>query len=133
MPVIGLGAKLEVNDGVGDAFAEVADIVNLTVPDKEFGVVESKRLNQSADKTIRKIPTMANPGQFTFQYEFNTTKKSRLDLLLGIEKQWKVTLKSDAGGDWTRTVPGILTANKSDTVEPDAIQMVTCTVEVSGP
>lgn len=133
MPVIGLGATLEVNDGVGDAFAEVEDIMNLQIPDDEFGSTESKRLNQSADKTIRVLPTMKTPGEFSFQYEFSGAKKDRLDALKGVSKEWRVTLPDDPSGTWTKTVPGWVKSNKNDPTEPDQIQTVTCTVSVSGP
>lgn len=132
MPVIGRGATLEVDDGASNAFVEIADIVNLTVPDVEVGVVESKRLNL-ASATVVKLPALRNGGQFTFQYEFSQIKKTRLDALLGVQKNWKVTLPSDDGTPWVRTAPGILTSNKSGQVDPDQIQMVTGTVEVSGP
>lgn len=133
MPVIGLGAKLEVDDGVASAFVEIDDIMNLQVPDDEFGSVESKRLNMDTDKTIRMLPTMANPGEFQFQYEFSGTKKDRLDALKGVEKNWKVTLPDDPSGTWTKTVPGFVKSNKLDQVEPDQIETVTCVVTVSGP
>jgi hypothetical protein len=133
MPVIGLGAQLEVNDGALDAFVVIDDIMNLQIPDGEFGSTPSKLLNQSADKTIRYLPTMVEPGEFSFQYEFSGTKKDRLDTLKGVDKEWKVTLPDDPTGTWTKTVPGFVKSNKQDPTEPDQIQTVTCVVCVSGP
>jgi hypothetical protein len=134
MPKIGLGAKIQVDDGAASAYVDIDDCVNLNVPDDEFGVVESKRLNLSSDKLIRKIVTMKDAGEFTFQYEFSAVKKIRLDALKGIEHNFKIILLSDGStATWTATFPGIIRGNKIDQVEPDAIQMVTCTVVVSGP
>lgn len=132
MPTIGLGAKLEVNDGASSAFVEIPALLNLTVPDPEFGAAESKLLSQASDKTIRMVPTMKTPGEFQFQYEFDGDVKDRLDDLLGVSKQWKPTLV-DGVSTWTKTVPGFLKSNKLDQVEPDQIQTVTAVVVVSGP
>lgn len=133
MPCIALGAIVEVDDGSADAFVAIDDIVNLTVPDEEFGVVESKRLNQSANKTIQKLVTMKDPGEISFQYEFGAVKFLRLNTLKGTAKNWKITLPSDGADDevvWT--LPGILRSNKVEPVSPDEIQMVTATIVVTG-
>lgn len=134
MPKIGLGATLAVNDGsggAGSASAIIVDIMNLTVPDREVQIIDSKRLNMS-DRLIGKVAGMDEPGTFQFQYEFSTGKKTRLDALIGSDRVFVVTLPTDTGSAWTRTVPGIITSNKNDQVEPDQIQTVTCTVQVTG-
>lgn len=134
MPCIGLGSIVEVNDGAADAFVAIDDIVNLTVPDEEFGTVESKRLNQSSDKTIRKLVTMKDPGEISFQYEFGAAKFLRLNTLKGTAKSWRITLPSDGVDDevvWT--LPGVLRSNKVEPVAADEIQMVTVTIVVTGP
>lgn len=134
MPQIGLGAVIQVNDGAASAYVAIDDLVNLNVPDDEFGVVESKRLNQSSDKLIRKVVTMKDAGEFSFQYEFSAVKKARLDALKGTEKGFKIILQSDgATATWTASFNGIIRSNKIDQVEPDQIQMTTCTVVVTGP
>lgn len=134
MPKIGLGATLAVNDGsggAGSASAIILDICNLTVPDREVQIVDSKRLNMS-DRLIGKVAGMDEPGQFQFQYEFSTGKKTRLDALIGSDRVFVVTLPTDTGSAWARTVPGIIVSNKSEQVEPDQIQMCTCVVQVTG-
>lgn len=134
MPVIGLGATLAVNDGsggAGSASAIIVDIVNLTVPDADVGVVESKRLNQS-DRYLQKLAAMTDPGEFSFEYEFSTGKKTRLDALIGSSRVFVVTLPTDTGTAWTRTTSGFIKSNKSGSVQPDGIQMVTCVVQCTG-
>lgn len=134
MPKIGLGATLAVNDGsggAGSASAIILDICNLTVPDVEVQMIDSKRLNMS-DRLIGKVAGMSEPGQFQFQYEFSTGKKTRLDTLIGSDRVFVLTLPTDVGSAWTRTTPGVIVSNKSEQVEPDQIQMVTCTVQVTG-
>lgn len=134
MPVIGLGDKIQVDDGAASAFVDIDDVVNLNVPDDEFGVVESKRLNQDTDKLIGKVLTMKDAGEFTFQYEFSAVKKARLDALRGTTKNFKIILISDgATTTWTATFPGAIRANKNEQVAPDEIKLATCTVVVMGP
>lgn len=134
MPCIGLGAKVEINDGASDAYVEVDDIVNLTVPEAEFGVVDSKRLNQASDKTMRKLVTMMDPGEFSFTYEFGAAKFLRLNTLKGTSKNFRITLPSDGVDDeLVITVPGVVRANRMEQVEPDAIQQATATILVTGP
>lgn len=134
MPKIGLGAAITVNDGSGGAGSAqglILDILNLTVPDAEVGVLESKRLNLP-DSYLVKIAALKDPGQFQFQYEFSTGKKTRLDALLGSDRVFVVTLPTDVGSTWTRTVSGFVVSNKQDQVEPDQIQTATCTVQCTG-
>jgi hypothetical protein len=133
MPVLGLGATIFVNDGsggAGSASAEIVDVLNFTVPDYEVGVVESKRLNQS-DRVIRKLAAMREPGQFSFQYEFSTGKKTRLDALVGSDRVFVITVPTDVGSAWTRTAPGFIVSNKIDSVVADGITTATCTIQVS--
>lgn len=134
MPVIGLGATLAVNDGSGgsgSASAIILDILNMTVPDVEVGVVSSPRLNLS-NRVIPKLAALQEPGQFTFQYEFSTGKKTRLDALIGSDRVFVITLPTDTGSAWTRTTPGFIVSNKSDSVQAGEIQTCTCTVQLSG-
>ncbi|HEY1191935.1 MAG TPA: hypothetical protein VGE74_30170 [Gemmata sp.] len=134
MPVIGLGDKIQVDDGNADAFVDIEDVVNLNVPDDEYAVVESKRLNLAADKQVRKVLTMKDAGEFTFQYEFSADKKSRLDALKGAAKNFKIILNSDGEtATWTATFPGSIRSNKVEQVAPDEIKLATCTVVVTGP
>lgn len=135
MPVIGLGASISVNDGsggAGSASAIIVDAVNLTVPDYEVGKVESKRLNLPNGVLVN-IAALTDPGEFSFQYEFSTGKKTRLDALIGSSRVFVISLPTDVGSAWTRTQGGFIKSNKSDSVTPDGIQMVTCTVVCSGP
>lgn len=134
MPVIGYGATISVNDGsgsTGSASAAVVDIVSLTVPDVEVGVVESKRVNLT-NRYIEKLAALKDPGQFSFVYEFSTGKKTRLDSLIGSSRVFVITLPTDAGSTWTRTTSGFIVSNKSDNVAADQIQTCTCTVQCTG-
>lgn len=135
MPVIGLGATVAVNDGsggIGSASAIIVDAVNLTVPDYAVGVVESKRLNLPSG-VIVKIAALSDPGEFSFEYEFSTGKKTRLDLLIGSPRVFIITLPTDVGATWTRSTPGFIKTNKTSSVTAEGMQMATCTVVCSGP
>jgi hypothetical protein len=134
MAKIGNGASVTVNDGsggVGSAAAVILDIISINVPDPEYGVVQSKRLNLTGDALVY-LPTLKDPGQFSFDYESNTGKKTRLDTLLGSERSFVITVPTDSGSAYTRTVTGYIISNKLTTIEADKIQVATCVVQVTG-
>lgn len=124
---IGLGTTLEINDGVANAFQAVAGVVSIDPPDAEVQVAESKRLDLS-NGLLGKVAATSDPGQFTFQYEYDSTLYSRLDGLKGVSKSFKIT----PNGGSARTVPGFIVQNKQDPIEPDTIMTATCTVQVNG-
>lgn len=130
MSQIGLGWKIQVDDGAANAFVDITAVTNLNVPsDGPFGTVESKRLDIT-NKTVTRVPTVKTPGSFSFTYEFDKTQFARLELIRGIEKNWKVS-STDAVA-WTRTAPGVLVEQKIEGVSADGIVQVACTVEVTG-
>lgn len=135
MAKIGNGTTITVNDGsggAGSAAAAILDVIAINVPDPEVGTVESKRLNLPSDYLIY-LPTLKNPGQFSFTYESSTGKKTRLDTLIGSDRVFVVTVPTDTGSSYTRTVGGFIISNKLDQVEADAIQTGTCVIQCSGP
>lgn len=132
---IGLGAKIEVNDGsggAGSAFGEVVDILDITPPDVEVGVVDRKPLNLS-DRTLRKKAALKDPGEFSFVYEFSKGKKDRLDALIGSDRAFKITMLDAGDGVWVKTFNGFIKSNKKGNVVSDGIITATCVVAVSGP
>ena len=139
MPCIGLGAKVEFSAadpalGSPGTYTVVDDIVNLTVPDEEFGVVESKRLNLAIDKTIRKLITMKDAGEISFQYEFGAAKFLAMNGIKGANRAWRITLPSDGtDADIVFVIPGTLRGNKVEPVVADEIEMVTATIVATGP
>lgn len=133
--IIGLGATVQVNDGsggAGSAYGDIVDVITLTIPDPEVGVVESKRLNLS-DRVIRKLAGLKEPGEMSFQYEYSKTKKDRLDALIGSDRSFKVNMPDAGDGVYTKTIPGFIKANKIDPVTADGLTTATCTIAVSGP
>ena len=130
MPQIGMGWKLEVNDGAAAAYAVIDAITDLTVPDDgPFGMAESKRLDITG-KTVTRVVTVKTPGAFTFTYEFDKDQYVRLALLKGTVQNWRAS--SVDATPWTRVVPGTLTQQEISGVQADGIVSVACTVEVSG-
>jgi hypothetical protein len=129
---IGYGATLEIDDGVGDAYAVVDKIVTLGVASYVTGVVESKRLDLT-NRVIIKLPTLVNGGNFQFTVQFTHATYARLvavrDLLAA--KNFRFTIPDD-DGDTVYTVPGILTETKVEDLDAEKITVISCTVEVSG-
>ena len=132
---IGLGFTVAVNDGsgsTGSASALLIDLVDVNPPDPTVGTVESKRLNLTS-RTIRKLPGLKDPGEFTFTYEYSKGKKARLDALVGSERVF-VFVAPDAGdGAETVTVPAFVSHNMKNAVTPDGLMTCTCTCVVTGP
>lgn len=130
MSQIGLGWTLAVDDVTPLTFVVINALTDLAVPsDGPFGMAESKRLD-IANKTVTRVPTVKTPGSFTFTYEFDKAQFARLELIRGVEKNWKVSSTDTVA--WTRQCPGVMCEQKIDGVAADGIVHVVCTVEVTG-
>lgn len=128
--MIGLGWKLQVNDGVADAYADINGITSLGIPDDgPVGMVEHKPLDL-ANSTVTRSAALVTPGAFTFSYEFTKADYIRLAALKRVQKNWKVS--STDGTPWTRIVPGILSVQTLQPVVADGVVTVDVTVEVTG-
>lgn len=131
---IGDGSTIEVNDGGGDAFVEIEQVVDFDVPSEQVGTVESKRLNL-AGGVIRNLATLKKPGSFTIRQNFTNAGYARMEAIRSGDqttpKQWKFTVTDD-DGDTEITLPGILTENKVTKIEADKITEFETMVQVSG-
>jgi len=131
---IGDGSTIEVNDGGGDAFVEIDQVIDFDVPSEQVGTVESKRLNLPG-QVIKKLATLKKPGGFTIRQNFTHAGYARMEAIRATSqttpKQWKFTITDD-DGDTEITVPGILTENKVTKIEADKITEFETMVEVSG-
>jgi hypothetical protein len=128
--MIGLGWKLQVDDGASNAYADITGIVDLEPPDDgSWGFREKKTLDLT-NGTVTREKTVKTPGEFTFTWEWDKTQYARLELLDGVAKNWKM-LSTD-GTAFTRIVPGILAQNKIQGVTADGGVMVQTTVGVTG-
>lgn len=85
------GTKLETNDGVAAAYADVTDLETLTAPKSTYKMVERKRL--SATGLVEKVPSpRVDPGECAFTFELTDVLFARLDALKGANgKGWRVT------------------------------------------
>lgn len=134
MSLIGYGAKLEINDGSSNAYQAVPDLTDIDPPDEAFKTAESKRLNL-ASQTLTYIPTLKDPATFSFTFELVGTTWTRLTVLKGVAKNFRITILGAATptDDVVRIVPGFITGVKMDQVEADKIVTAKCTVQVTGP
>lgn len=131
MSSVGYGATLELDDGASSAYVAIADLVDIDPPEETATVVSSKRLSLTGGVLTKTATGIRDPGTFTFTYELSAANKARLDLVKGVQKNWKFTLPS-VGGNYVKVVPGILTSNKIKAVTAEEIETATATVEVSG-
>lgn len=129
---IGYGSTLEINDGSGGAFVAVPKIVTLGVPSYVVGTVESKRLDLT-NRVIVKLATLVNGGSFQFSVQHTNAMLTRLEAIRTalVPKQFRVTIIDD-DGNYSKTVPGILTENKVQDLDAEKITVIDVTVEVSG-
>ena len=134
MSLIGLGCKVEINDGVADAYAEITAVTSLGTPDVTLNTTESKRLDIT-NRTIRKVATMFDRGEVQITYEFSATEKDRLDGLRDAvtEKSFRFTVEVPGGTDWVSDpLKGYVTKNVINDVVADEIVTCTATVTFSG-
>jgi hypothetical protein len=106
--MIGYGAKVEINDGASNAFQTVPNLTDIDPPEAEVKTAESKRLDLPS-ATLTKVPTLDDPGVFTFSFEASKTTVDRLNTLKRVAKSFKITMLGPATptDDIVRTVPGL--------------------------
>lgn len=134
---IGFGGTCEIDDGgtgaaPGAGFAVVPKILSLGVPAETVGVVESKTLDLPQG-VIRKLPTLKDGGEFSIKQQFTHAGFARMETIRAAKQihQWKITIPDD-DGDTEVTVPGFITVNKTDSLEPEKITEFETMVTVSG-
>ena len=129
---IGYGSTLEINDGGAGAYVAVGKIEILGIPSKIVGTVQSKRLDLT-NRVIKKLPTLVDPGNFTFRVQHTNAMYSRLKTIRDAHTDYhfRATIADD-DGDTVITVPGLLVQVKPDDVDAEKITVLECTVEVSG-
>lgn len=129
MSVIGLGDKVEINDGAASAYVIVDDVVDIDVPDAMLGAAVSKRLNSGG--TLTKVSTVRDPGELKFTWEFNQAQMTRLNNLKGTAKNFKVTMLDPANSSFVRICAGFIQQNKPTKIVADEIKEVETTVMLS--
>lgn len=129
---IGFGATLEINDGSADAFVVVPMIISLGIPAETVGVVESKRLDLPGG-VIKKLTTLKDGGEVSIKQQFTNAGYARMEALRAAkgEKRFRFTIPDD-NGDTVITVPGFITANKTDGLESEKITEFDTMVSISG-
>ena len=138
MSQIGLGTKVEINDGTASAFVAVSNFVHLKPPNEEVSKVDSKRLDLTA-RTLTYVQGLQVPGEFTYEYEFTSAEYARHEGLRrdgttnkSVPKSFKITIVEDTANT-VKTVPGFITKNEIGQISADEIVMATVTVCVTGP
>ncbi|VTS03533.1 unnamed protein product [Gemmata massiliana] len=133
---IGFGGTCEIDDaGNGSAsgsYVEVPMITSLGVPSQTTGIVESKRLDLP-QAVIKKIAALKDGGEFSIKQQFTHAQFARLEVIRSARQtnNFRITIPDD-DGDTEITVPGIITANKTDPLEADKITEFETMVTVAG-
>lgn len=95
--IIGYGAEVEYADTEAGAYTELAELLDLPLPETTVEAVEATHM-KSPNSTKEKIPGLAEEGDFTFSLNFNKTQYATLFTLTGQEKWFRVT--SPGGSVW---------------------------------
>lgn len=134
---IGFGATCEIDDAgdgsaPGAAYTVVDKIVSLGVPSEKVGIVESKRLDLSGG-VIKKLATLKDGGEFSIRQQFTHAGFDRMETIRAAKDEhlFKITIPDD-DGDTEIIVPGIITENKTDSLEAEKITEFETMVTVSG-
>jgi hypothetical protein len=125
---IGLGFRLQINDGGGSSYAEVDAIVTIGIPSYTLSTVDSKRLSRDVVKVIAGIK---RGDPFTIGMENTRAGRLRFRTLFNAkeEKLFRFFIPDDEGEE-EYTVPGLITNLKGDVVV-DEITPLEVTVQVS--
>jgi hypothetical protein len=126
---IGLGTTLFVDDGGGNSFVAIPDVVSIDPPAEEIQIAESKRLDLTNNGLIGKVVATRDGGTWSFTYEYTNTLYARIEALKGLSKNFRIT----PNGGTQRSTPGIVTQNKQNEIAADGIMTCTATVTVNGP
>jgi hypothetical protein len=125
--ITGLAGIVSVSDGASNAQAAFTNATMINVPFGDVNMIEYTTLGQ-ADRYIKKIEGMINPGNFSFEFLYLGTDYSRCVALKGVEKTWVVTIPTDGVASKTVTMTGTLI--KAD-LELKNGELVSVKVEVS--
>lgn len=131
---IGLGAKVEIDDGgsgggTGLSFVEVGQLLAITPPAIKMGTAESKRINVAR---IRKIATIETGENFSYRVQFTNAGWARHEAIRSNKRRntYRITIPDDAGNTII-TVIGLIAENKTDSLEADKITEFEVMVEVA--
>jgi len=130
---IGFGSTLHVNDGASNAYVQVFNLNTFTPPSEKLNTVESKRLD-TPGAVIVKVPTMFDPGECSAKLQFSQAGFARFETPR--KAKTKINLKFTVVDDVSTTVvivPGYVTQNKADAVEPDKITEFEVMFAICGP
>lgn len=121
---IGLGATVTIDDGgtgaePGAAATEVDAIISIVPPSVSTGTTESKRISAGR---VRKIATIEDGGDFSIKQQFTHAGWARMEAIRAAKHRstYVITIPDD-DGDTEITVVGVITQNKTDSLESDKI------------
>lgn len=95
--IIGFGAEVEWADTLGGSYVELAELLDLPLPETTVTAVEATHM-KSPNSTMEKIPGLSEEGEFTFSMNFNKTQYNTVFGLTGQEKYFKIN--SPSGDTW---------------------------------
>lgn len=126
MATIGLGSKVQVDDGASNAFVDFDEVTNITVPMQELATVESTHLGIS-NRMRTYVAGLIEPGLMSFEQNWSDAAYDRALDLRGVTKNYKVIFPDTS----TAAFAGILQKAEID-VQVDQIIKIKNEVKVTG-
>lgn len=85
----GEGTSLEVNDGEASAYVAIADVIDISPPGQMATAIDRKRLSVTSLK--ERFSGIPDPGEMTFNYEWEYANWTRIAALFKVSKSYRIT------------------------------------------
>lgn len=115
------------DDGVSGAQVPFVEVMMVSLPSYEVGVVETTHLT-SPDGVKQYIPGLKDPGKCNFTANFNATDYSRIQTAKGVMHEFVITSPEDE--EVEVTVDGFITKSEVS-FEPENKATMTCEVQLT--
>lgn len=129
MAEIGFGATLSVNDGSSNAQQAFLEVVTITPPSPKVSAQKTSNLS-TPSKTDTFLPGFIDPGEASFEANYNKADFLRLVALVGASKTWIAS--SPDGTPMAHTFTGFVSDGPEVTYEGDTVVKTKWKVKVSG-
>ncbi len=115
----GLKTKLEINDGVSNAWVEVLEATDIQVPEEKKARIKTATLSSAGSRRKKNSLGMVEDGIFTFKQVYNAAALTRLQALKDVVKDYRVTFPDKKRA----TIPVECLGATMDAITPEAEMM----------
>lgn len=116
----GLRTKLEIGDGVSNAFVEVIDSSDIDIPDEQVTRIKTPVLSAANNRRKSVSKGTIEDGKFTFKQIYSAARLTRLQALKDTNVPIRVTLPDNRRATFTVEVYGA----KIDPISAESEMMI---------